>query len=74
MLSTFGVHRKFDKKQETIRRKWPKAGTDSPRAARMPADQKTSPQRAGRKSSPPIREPYASWWGKSARFRPIGVV
>ena len=31
-----------------------------PRAARMPADQKTSPQRAGRKRRPPIREPYWS--------------
>ena len=31
-----------------------------PSAARMPADQKTSPQRAGRKRRPPIREPYWS--------------
>lgn len=33
-----------------------------PRAARIPADQKTSPQRAGRKRRPPIREPYWSWY------------
>ena len=38
---------------------------DSPSAARMPADQKTSPQRAGRKRRPPILEPYASCSGSS---------
>ena len=30
---------------------------NSPRAARIPADQKTSPHSAGRKSRPPILEP-----------------
>ena len=31
--------------------------SDSPRAARMPADQNTSPHSAGRNNRPPIREP-----------------
>lgn len=37
----------------------------SPRAARMPAAQKTSPQSAGRNSSPPILDPKVSWSGSN---------
>lgn len=39
--------------------------TVAPRAARIAADQKISPHRAGRKSRPPIRDPSTSWNGSS---------